>query len=121
MHEEYLQKENKFRNEETDEEELEFNDDEGYDGGYDGGCDEKDYILPYDDEKLNEFEDMVLYSEMEDYIAHYEQYIKPLHVKFGSRSDPKQVLLYSIPHLSFFDENLGLVFTNPFLGTTVWA
>ena len=126
MREEYLQKkEHNFRNEDTDDEESELSD-EGYN---DGGCDDAYDLSVYDefnnddddDDELDEFEDLVLYNEMEEYIQYYQQFVEPMHQKYGSRLNPHHVLLYGIPHISYFDENLGLVFSNPFLGTTVWG
>ena len=52
----------------------------------------------------------MLYSEMEDYFKYYEQYVEPMHAKYGSRFYPHQVLFNGIPHISNFDENLGLPF-----------
>ena len=118
MREDFLQKkEQDFKNEETDDEDLS---DEGYsDDVYDefnNHSDDDD-----DDEEIDEFEDMVLYSEMEEYIQYYEQFVVPMYKKYGSRLNPNHVLLYGIPHISYFDEKLGLVFSNPFLGTTIWG
>ena len=116
MREDFLQKkEQDFKNEETDDEELS---DEGYN---DDVYDEFNNHDDDDDEEIDEFEDLVLYSEMEEYIQYYEQFVEPMHKKYGSRFNPHHVLLYGIPHISYFDENLGLVFSNPFLGTTIWG
>ena len=120
MREEYLQKkEQKFRNEDTDDEELS---DEGYNDDYDLSVyDEFNNDDDDDDDELDEFEDLVLYNEMEEYIQYYQQFVEPMHQKYGSRFNPHHVLLYGIPNISYFDEKLGLVFSNPFLGTTVWG
>ena len=124
MREEYLRKkEQKFRNEDTEDEENELSDE-----GYDDGCDDTYDLSVYDDvedddddDELDEFEDFVLYNEMEDYIEYYKQFVEPMHAKYGSQFYPHHVLFNGIPHISYFDEHLGLVFSNPFLGTTIWA
>ena len=63
---------------------------------------------------------MNMMNMMKDSVMIYK-YIKPMHDFNGSPTHPKQVYFYGVPHICYFAENVGLVFTNPYLGSRVWA